>query len=452
MQTSSLPLHRIQQLGIAVLCVLALLASILYIERGTFMDVAFQTFELIRTQSLAPQVYRFGSGMTQIFPLLAIWCKAPLAVVVFMYSIGVIIYQSILFYYIAFVRKKEAIALMYIIYLCLATTHTFFWIQSEFSQSIPFSFACLAFLHGRSLSTFTIPSALLGIALLITGVFFHPLQAPLFIVFFFLLYFSESNKDTMVVATLIVLLVWGIKHVFFANWYDNMAAERLTMATPFSFTQGMHNMLFNNSVYYLALVFLFVGAILFSLIKKQWLYAVFLPLFSIGYFLFIHWTHPDAELFYLENLMLAIPAVVAFVWVSIVFTKNNFSGWHFNITWFIVLIFVLRILHVSSYYKTRIHTYTQLIEQYKHQKMMLPAAALPKPYLLFAWPSAYEVWMHSTLQRGITASLVFIEDTSKFNPHYSPTQQFRGIRNYPYDSLLPPYFYWLDTTSEYKIK
>lgn len=452
MPTSSLSLHRIQRLGLTVLALLALLASILYVERGTFMDVSFQTFELIRTQRLAPQVYRFGSGMTQIFPLLAIWFKAPLEVVIFMYSLGVVLYQSALFYYIAFLRKKETIALMLIVYLCLATTHTFFWIQSEFSQSIPFGFACLAFLKDRSLVSFTFPQALVGMVLLVTGVFFHPLQAPLFLVFFFLLYFTESNKDTFIVASLLVVVIWIVKHYFFSNWYDNMATERMAVAAPFTFTKGMHIMLFNKAVYYTGFVFLFIGAILFSIVKKQWFYVVFLPLFSVSYFCFIHWTHADAELFYLENLLLPLPAVVSFVWVNLLFKTSHLTPKLIHLTWLIVLLFLIRIMHVSTYYKARIATYKHLINKYRHQKIMLPSAYLPKPFLLFAWPSAYEVWMHSTLQHGVTASLLFYDDTSKYNPTYPPTQQFRGIRNYPYDSLLPPYFKWTDSTTSYKIK
>jgi hypothetical protein len=170
--------------------------------------------------------------------------------------------------------------------------------------------------------------------------------------------------------------------------------------------------------------------------------------------LFIHWSHPDAEPFYLENLMLAIPAVLSYVLVTIFWTNTHtdFSFQQMGFVAFLVLIFVFRIVHVSLYYKKRIHLYTQIISQHKAQKIMIPSASLPRPYLLFAWPSAYEVWMHSTLQQGVTASVLFFDDTTKFNQRYSPTRQFRGVRNYPYDSLLPPYFVWTDSASCYQIE
>lgn len=451
---SNLSLIRVQRFGTLVLFLLFIMAAVLYIERGTFMDVAFQTFEMIRTQSLAPQVYRFGSGFTQIFPLLAIWCKAPLWMVVFMYSIGVVLYQSFLFYYIAFIRKDAAIGLMLILYLCLATTHTFFWIQSEFSQSIPFGFACLAFIRGHSPSSLNLVQSIVGILLLVTGVFFHPLQAPLFLLFFFLMYINETNKAILLWASLLVVVIWGVKQLYFANWYDNMATERISNWHHLGITRGMHQMLENKGFYYWSLLCMFLITVALSIHKKQWFFAIFLPLFTTSYFLFIHWSHPDAEPFYLENLMLAIPAVLSYAVVTIGWTNtpNDFSKLHIGIASFLVLLFFLRIMHVSSYYKKRIHLYTGLINQHHGQKTMISSSHLPRPYLLFAWPSAYEVWMHSTLQHGATASVLFFDDTTKFNQHYSPTHQFRGLRNYPYDSLLPPYFIWTDTTSMYQIK
>lgn len=451
---SNSSLIRVQRFGTLVLFVLFIMAAVLYIERGTFMDVAFQTFELIRTQWLAPQVYRFGSGCTQIFPLLAIWCKAPLWMVVFMYSVGVVLYQSLLFYYIAFIRKDAAIGLMLILYLCLATTHTFFWIQSEFSQSIPFGFACLAFIRGRSPSSLTIGQTIGGLLLLVTGVFFHPLQAPLFLLFFFLLYFTEPRKAILLWASLLVVVIWSVKQLFFANWYDNMATERISTWHHMGITRGMSQMLENKGFYYWSLLIVFVIAVAVSLLKKQWFFAIFLPLFTTSYFLFIHWSHPDAEAFYLENLMLAIPAVLSYVLVTLCWTNtpNDFSKLHIGIACFFVLLFFVRIIHVSSYYKQRIQLYTGLINQHRGQKTMIPSSHLPRPYLLFSWPSAYEVWMHSTLQQGATASVFFFDDTTKFNQHYSPSHQFRGLRNYPYDSLLPPYFIWTDTISRYQIK
>jgi hypothetical protein len=47
--------------GVGVFFLLSelVLAIFLYKERGTFMDVSFQTFEMSRTHALAPEDYRF---------------------------------------------------------------------------------------------------------------------------------------------------------------------------------------------------------------------------------------------------------------------------------------------------------------------------------------------------------------------------------------------------------
>lgn len=233
-----------------------------------------------------------------------------------------------------------------------------------------------------------------------------------------------------------------------------MATERIATWHQIGITRGMNQMLENKGFYYWSLILTILVTMLAGIFKKKWFFVVFLPLFTMSYFLFIHWTHPEAEPFYLENLMLAIPAVTAFVLVSIFWNNSHtdFSLLHVGFASFLVLLFVLRIVHVSAYYKKRIQLYSNLIAQHKEQKIMIPSANLPRPYLLFAWPTAYEVWMHSTLQHGITASVLFFDDTTKFNQSYSSTHQFRGLRNYPYDSLLSPYFVWTDSTSAYQIK
>ncbi|MBU3677825.1 MAG: hypothetical protein FGM54_11695, partial [Chitinophagaceae bacterium] len=227
MNPTTRELKTIQIMGCLQMVLLFIMASVLYLERGSFMDVAFQTFEMIRTQNLAPQVYRFGSAFTQIFPLGAILLKAPLWVVAYMYSVGIIIYQFLLFAYIVFVQKNTNIGFAFLLYLCLMSTHSFFWIQSEFSQSIPFGFALLAFMDGFKERNLNAGHYIILIGLIITAVFFHPLQAPLLVVMIVLWSFMVGFNRTASISLIFILVGWLVKHYGFSNWYDNMAEERL---------------------------------------------------------------------------------------------------------------------------------------------------------------------------------------------------------------------------------
>ncbi|MBU3677063.1 MAG: hypothetical protein FGM54_07795 [Chitinophagaceae bacterium] len=115
-----------------------------------------------------------------------------------------------------------------------------------------------------------------------------------------------------------------------------------------------------------------------------------------------------------------------------------------------VALFVFRIHGVSNFYKQRIAFYQEQIAHYGNKKVMLPEVAMPSSVLLFAWPTAYETWIISTIQNKRTASLVYITDTSHYRQNLPNQKQFRGIRNYPYDSLKPPYFIWVDSLKGYQ--
>ncbi|MGI9190875.1 MAG: hypothetical protein ACR2IL_02055 [Chitinophagaceae bacterium] len=455
MNQSIRELKTIQIVGCLQLVILFIMASILYLERGSFMDVAFQTFEMIRTQNLAPQVYRFGSAFTQIFPLTAILLKAPLWMVAYMYSVGVILYQFLLFAYIIFVRKNTNLGFAYLLYLCLMSTHSFFWIQSEFSQSIPFGFAVLAFMDGFKDRSPKAWQYLILSGLIITAVFFHPLQAPLLVLMIVLWSMMFGFNRLAWISLFIILLGWLIKQYGFSNWYDNMAEERLDalkmVHIKSMFTPGF--MAFcKEGWYYIPTVLLF-GLCLFFLIRKNELVYSFLLVLGVGlYFGFIHITHPDAHVFYLENLLLAIPAVLSLVWSEIVHHISAHRRNAIRLTSILVfmVIFVFRIQGVSKQYEQRIAFYQDQFKQYGQQKIMLPESALPKSVLKFAWPTAYEAWMISTIQYQKTASLVYVTDTAYYRQNLLGNKQFRGIRNYPYDSLKTPYFIWSDTLTSYK--
>lgn len=182
---------------------------------------------------------------------------------------------------------------------------------------------------------------LIGMIFLTTSVFFHPLQGPLLLVFFFLLFFSDSDKKIILASSVAVTVIGIIKQVFFSNWYDNMAAERLQTLNnkPSMLTNRMMHIIQTGWGNYLVLLLAILIIIWLSWRKKEWLLFVFVPLFSISYFLFIHSTHPEAEAFYIDNLLLAIPAILAYVLGVLFFKKSDthFSLLHQIFAWFLVL-------------------------------------------------------------------------------------------------------------------
>ena len=56
-------------MGIVLYFILIVLSVLFYKERTIMFDTAFQLFQILRNDNFAIQVNRFGSAITQAFPL-----------------------------------------------------------------------------------------------------------------------------------------------------------------------------------------------------------------------------------------------------------------------------------------------------------------------------------------------------------------------------------------------
>ncbi|MEO6037665.1 MAG: hypothetical protein ABIQ93_04565, partial [Saprospiraceae bacterium] len=72
------PLRATLWLGFATFAALLVLATIFYLERIGHIDMAFQTFLILKSGSLEIQSGRFGAAATQFWPWLAQAMHLPL--------------------------------------------------------------------------------------------------------------------------------------------------------------------------------------------------------------------------------------------------------------------------------------------------------------------------------------------------------------------------------------
>ena len=72
------------RIGTAAYLILLGLAAVFYLERMTGLDMAFQSFQILRTESLQIQSGRFGAAATQVFAWAAQTLGFPLKGVLFL--------------------------------------------------------------------------------------------------------------------------------------------------------------------------------------------------------------------------------------------------------------------------------------------------------------------------------------------------------------------------------
>lgn len=456
---NNINIRSIQRIGVLFLVAEFILSAILYKERGTFMDVSFQTFEMIRTHALAPQVYRFGSGLTQIYPFIGILLGLPLWMIAMLYSVGIIFYHSLIFYYCAFRKQSIQMSFVLILYSAMMTTHMFFWIQSEFSQALPFMIGLICFMEEKQFSKVGFIQYSLMFIGVVTLVFFHPLAFPVFTVCVILLFGIGQHWDKRIlgISLLMALGVYLVKRQFFKNWYDEGAHERtqnfISLFPNYFSTDSTKLFLTNSYTIYIGVTLSVLVLILLLIQYKKYILLGLSVLGILGYFFMINITHPKADEFYLENMYLAIPLLIALSMSSLLkLHLTRFVQTFLNV--FLILICILcisRLWIVSNQYSNRINWYRSTMKNYQGQKVILTEKQVPMKQLLYSWSSAYEIWMLSTIETGITSSIVIVDDINKLIPYKDTTNAFIGIQIYPYNQLPTNYFHFQDSIQSYKI-
>jgi hypothetical protein len=447
--------------GVGVFFLLSelVLAIFLYKERGTFMDVSFQTFEMIRTHALAPQVYRFGSALTQIYPFIGILLGLPLWMVAMLYSVGIIIYHGLVFYYCAFRRKSIRMMFVFILSSAMMTTHMFFWIQSEFSQALPFMIGLLCFLEEKQFNHFGLKQYSILIVGIVTLVFLHPLAFPVYTNCLLLIFAIKQNWDKRIlgISWLMAFGVYLIKRAFFKNWYDEGAQERtqnfISLFPNYFNTDSTKLFLSNAFNIYIGVSISLLVLIIILVYRKNYVLLVVSIASILAYFFMINVTHPQADEFYLENMYLAIPLLIA-IPLSSIYKLGEKQVVDKQLSGFLVcicLICIGRLWFVSGQYTERMNWFRTAMKKYEGQKMIISEKDAPMKQLLFSWPSAYECWMLSTIETGQTASLVIVDDIQKLIPYKDTTSAFIGIQIYRYQDLPSRYFIFKDTLTTYRI-
>lgn len=450
----------------ATYAALAILAAVFYLERMAFLDMAFQTFHILRTGELQIQSGRFGAAGTQVFAWLAQAVGLPLKGVLLSYSIGHVLYYFLLFLAIMLGFRQWKWGLALILCSVLMTTHTFYWL-SEMPQGLAFLVFIMAWLHWRaSLYHLKIWEYPLLAAALVTAFYFHPmvLYAMLFCGAFFLLrkHPPAGWLGLHLLAIGIFLLTVYVKYnVLKLDWYDAMSLQRAQAFADlwpnwFDIQSNRDFLRWCWRDYYLIPAGIFVNAVYYSW-KRNWLKALLVSLYPAGFVLLVNVPfHGGDNQFYLENLYLPLALFVA---VPLVFEVLPGLLTERGMFWAFAVVAALQVTHI---YRT--HTpwterlrweqaFLQKTAQLPHRKLLLTEQQAPMDKLILSWGSSYEFLLLSALQHPDSARCILIDESpERFDSLLARPRLFLGeFRNYRFDELPGRYFNPLDTSAYVRV-
>lgn len=445
---------------------LIVLSLVFYLERIVNLDMAFQTFLILKSGSLEIQSGRFGAAATQVWPWASQAMGLPLKGVLVAYSLGHVLWPTILAIFcwrIGQWRWSLAIALV----ATLMTTHTFYWL-SEMPQGLVFLCAVFAWMHSKgSLASFRWWQWPLWLGALITAFYFHPLvlYAHAFLCLFFLL---EKNKPRdWAWLHLTALGIFGVLailkyKVLKLDWYDAVAIKRqeaFGKLWPHWFDiESNRKFLEWSAADYWLLWGVLAVCVAYYIWTQHWAKALFIAAWPLGFVLMVNVPYFEAvgQQFYMENLYLPL---AVFASIPLIFdvlreqTKNDRLARNGAVVLGILfLINLLRIGQAHQPWRDKLRweqNFLKETENRSERKIVLSEKQVPMERLKMSWGSSYEFLLLSSLVHPDSARCLIVHDSpERFDSVFTRPRLFLGaFKNYPFEELPKPYFNFRDTSA-----
>jgi len=442
----------IQIFGVISFLFYILLALVLYMERVSMIDSAFQLFSIVHSEDLTIQINRYLAFFTQIFPLIGVKLNFSLEIIARIYSASFPIVYGICYVLIAFVFKDKKNAILFLIYHFLIVGHSFYWPQCELVQGISWFIVYVSFLEWQLVNSKKFYYLyLLNLGFVVSLVFMHPLILLIFSFYFLILIVEKSEyRGQYILQIALFIVISLLKKIFFENGYDNMFNYKLIhFFNDFSQARKglkisvIYNKFILNFKFLVCAFILTIGYLIYS---KRFILSAILVVYSVSLILLICIGYGmNMDLFYSEvqyNVIIFFIGCIFVFCLSINLNKN----YHISFLILMFLSFNYRVVDLSHQYAARVNYLKELIKKYHGQKVIKIANQNDYKNLKLFWSSSFETWLISTIINGKSSSIIIVDDVGKYNIDIGKTNKWITIwETICYDSLNRRYFKFSDT-------
>jgi hypothetical protein len=440
------------------------LSCIYYKERTCFLDISFHLFYILKDGDFAIQNNRFGAFFTQSFPFIGSKFAVSLNNIAIAYSMSFVILPFLTFILIHLGMKNSKISVAYILFVMLMTTHTFYWVQSELPQAISFLFMLIALLDNivntdREPTPYfwTISSVLIFIVC-----FTHPLIVfPFsFVLTYYYILYPEKRKIIYVFG-FFYFSILVIKSLFFNTPYESQAMggiKNFANLFPHYFNLQSNKNLLHYFVHdYYFVIILFIAFLMYCFKQRLYNKIFLLSSYFVGFCFVVNVSYPNgAAQFYLENQYLILSFFVCLPFTFEVLPQIKNSKIQYGILCMIFAIGIFRIINTHQFYTNRLNWNRNLLLQTEvlpNKKLIISSSKAPEDTLLMTWASSYELWLLSTIEKGISRSIIIEENENEFDEAFLANKSFISKwEAFDYSTLNKKYFVFTDTTNYFKIQ
>lgn len=311
-------LEQAARIGLVYLLIL-MLGSLYFYRERIFSDEAFISFLIINSGKLQIQVERYGSFITQMFPLGASLARWPIKVVMLFYSLSFNLFYFLTGLLLFYKFKEFGLTIILAFYFSLLVSDNYFWTNIELHQGVAWMMLMLGFIRhrGRIAPSQKIvlhySGTLLVFALLaFIAIYSHPaVIIPLsFLWGFFWIKEGKQflgGKSLRILCSAIILAILFFKIKTSAtNGYDGSFITRLAgtnlQAILDTFSSGLADIFWKGLLRnYWLLMILFVGSIVSLIVFKKWILLAWTLAGNLGFFVLLCLSFSDGTVAYLEG-------------------------------------------------------------------------------------------------------------------------------------------------------
>ena len=406
--------------GIICLLGLMVLAVVFFKERIAFCDTAYQSVFMLAEHRPFIIWIRPGAVLPQLIPLAAISMHAGLRTVMIVHSLSFLVFFSIMYLLAYRFSHRKLLFFAIPLYLVLITNEVFYWPQSELQQGMLWLglYTVLLFEdRWKGLNQWLN----LGIHFLfiLWVQFFHPLlffPMALAIIYY---YDSESRlfSRRSILHLTVCLEAFGLRNVVgMLDTYErgklNIGAAIKNNLPHFFSLDSVHVFLHKVPSAYLIYVSVLLAALTWLMLRKNYLRAGAVAVFSLGYWVLIMISSPEDARFYTENMLLPLGFMAALPVVVDILPEIK-SGYA---PVFFLLIILLRLGGIYQAHKDYTAHYAiydpyfNYIKKNKLNGVFVPNKMIDQKKAISTWASGYESILISSLLSPDSCRVVQIVD------------------------------------------
>ncbi|MDB5280972.1 MAG: hypothetical protein JWO06_47 [Bacteroidota bacterium] len=411
--------------GTVTFIILLVLAILFYKERATFLDLALQNYYFVLYKIFFIPHMRFGGILPQIPPLIVRCFNGSIKEMLLAHSAGFVAFYFAFFAIITFALKNYRIALIFLLWQLLLVSNNFYSISSEIPQGVAFLLLYFAWLEKNNPNHLNRHPVLHFLILLFIQ-FLHPLLvAPILFVLLYSFYTHYKFDFAKYIApVLLSLSAFGIR--FYAGKFDWYESSKLSIVDALKTNlPSLRHLPSVHKLFHLALGdhllfwILFGLTLIFLFVEKRYVIGTLLLSFTCGYLLLVCVTNPDADEFYLENMVVPISIFMLLPFTDFVLKKLiDVQPVFILVLLFIISTRLISIYNKHSIYTNRISWYNKefnIMDKTGENRVFKSDADVPMDTLIMTWASGYESLLLSSINSPDSAKCLSITpDLSAF--------------------------------------